>query len=170
MKTYYGHRGDQTEEIVNNMNYVYLLEKTAVVNKIPTPVKVMKMEYGRITSAFFEKQSTVDYHGVYQGLPICFDAKETELKNFPLKNLHQHQVDYMNDYTKIGKGVAFILCYCKSDKNYYYIPLKIINEYWDGYINDTGRKSIPFKELTNYIIPQRDGLPDYLKIIDKLEK
>ena len=57
-----------------------------------------------------------------------------------------------------------------NQNNYYYIPLSVINKYWDAALSETGRKSIPFKELTDYIIPQRDGLPDYLKVIDKLKK
>lgn len=168
MKQYYGHRGDVTENILNNINYVYLIEKTAVVNKIPTPVKVMKLEYGRITSGFFETQSTVDYHGAYQGIPICFDAKETEATSFPLKNLHQHQVDYMNNFSKIGKGISFIICFSKKHNIYYFLPLNVINKYWEGYIYDTGRKSIPFNDNGIFKIPLRDGLPDYLKIIDKI--
>lgn len=168
MKHYVGHRGDITENILNNIHYVYLLEKKAVINKIPTPVKVMKLEYGRITSAFFETQSTVDYHGAYKGIPICFDAKETEQASFPLKNIHQHQVDYMNDFSKIGQGIAFIICYSKKKNIYFLIPLETINKYWSGYIQDTGRKSIPFSDETIYTIPLRDGLPDYLKIVDKI--
>lgn len=164
MRHYYGHRGDQTENIINNINYVYLIEKQAVVNKIPTPVKVLKFDKGMI-SGFFETQSTVDYHGAANGVPICFDAKETEDASFPLKNLHQHQVDYMNNFTKIGKGISFIVCFSKKRNKYYFIPLDIINKYWNGYISNTGRKSIPFSDLEEYEIPLRDGLPDYLKLM-----
>lgn len=163
----YGHRGDATEEIVNNINYLYLIEKTAVVNKIPTPVKVTRYENGKILLGFFETQSTVDYHGAYNGIPICFDAKETNLSSFPLKNLHQHQVDYMNDFNKIGKGIAFILCHCSKNNTYYYMPIKLINKYWDAALSNLGRKSIPFKELEHYKIPIRDGLPDYLEMVKK---
>ncbi len=38
-----------------------------------------------ISKGFFEERSTVDYIGLVQGYPICFDAKETKLKTLPVK-------------------------------------------------------------------------------------
>ena len=36
----------------------------------------MDKENRHITLAYFEQRSTVDYIGVVQGIPVCFDAKE----------------------------------------------------------------------------------------------
>ena len=44
-----------------------------------------------ITLAYFDKKSTVDYIGVVQGIPVCFDAKECRTDSFPLQNIHGHQ-------------------------------------------------------------------------------
>lgn len=159
-------RGEETEILVDYMNDQYKIRKVAVFDKIPTPIKVLRMAYGKITEGYYEKKSTVDYHGVYKGKAICFDAKETERPSLPLSNIHQHQVDYMNDFEYHG-GLAFILAYFKKTQNYYLIPLSMINEYWED-MNKGGRKSIPEKDIPEELkIPDAYGLPDYLKIVDQ---
>ena len=78
-----GHRGDFTEEIINHTNDYLLKHNLALINKIPTPVKVIKREGGKITDAFFEEKGLLDYIGVCQGLPIAFDAKNKTKKVSP---------------------------------------------------------------------------------------
>lgn len=157
------HRGDETENLINSINYIYLLEKTAVIDKIPTPIKVLsKDKQGFISKACFEKDSTVDYYGSYNSISFCFDAKETLLKNLPLKNIHAHQVEYMKNFNEIGKGFSFILCHEKTTNTFYFITLEKLLYYWENQFKENGRKSIPFAELKDCIIPKREGLPNYI--------
>ena len=81
-----GLRGSTLEELVNMANEVYRKEGIALVQKIPTPIKPVEFDSERrtISLAYFEQRSTVDYMGVLQGIPICFDAKETAQKNLPV--------------------------------------------------------------------------------------
>ena len=74
-----GLRGSSFEEIINFTNERYRQSGLALFQKIPTPITPVRMdeETRTITLAYFEKQSTVDYIGVAQGIPIAFDAKET---------------------------------------------------------------------------------------------
>lgn len=75
----------------------------------------------------------------------------------------------MNDYAKHG-GYSFIICEFKKIKKYYFIPLEILNEYWEG-MSKGGRKSIPISALDDkYIIPLKGDLPDYIKVLDKYIK
>ena len=53
-----------------------------------------------LLSAYFDKKSTVDYIGVIQGVPVCFDAKECAADTFALQNIHEHQVLFMRDFEK----------------------------------------------------------------------
>lgn len=55
-------------------------------------------------------KSTVDYIGVVQGIPVCFDAKETAVDIFPLQNIHEHQVNFMSDFEK-QQGI-FVYNFC----------------------------------------------------------
>ena len=50
--------------------------------------------------AYFEQKSTVDYIGAAQGIPIAFDAKECAKDTFTLANIHQNQVDFMENISE----------------------------------------------------------------------
>ena len=73
-----GLRGSTLEDIVNRTNEYYMEQNLALIQKIPTPITPVRMdkEHRQITLAYFEQRSTVDYIGVVQGIPVCFDAKE----------------------------------------------------------------------------------------------
>ena len=85
-----GLRGSQLEENLNITNKIYLEQGLAVVQKIPTSIKPVELDpaKGTIKLAYFEEKSTVDYLGNIQGIPVCFDAKETSQKRLPIANIH----------------------------------------------------------------------------------
>ncbi len=88
-----GLRGSVLEELINYTNEKYRQQKLALVQKIPTSIKPVRFDKTKrhITLAYFDQKSTVDYIGVVQGIPICFDAKECAKDIFPLQNIHEHQ-------------------------------------------------------------------------------
>ena len=106
-----GLRGSSLETLINFTNDFYRQKGLALFQKIPTPITPVKVnnEKRRITLAYFEQQSTVDYMGVVQGIPVCFDAKETTLKSLPIQNIHPHQIQFMNDFQKSGTRRRFPL-------------------------------------------------------------
>ena len=73
-----------------------------MIQKVPTPITPINIDKDtrHITLAYFDRKSTVDYLGVVQGIPVCFDAKECAEDTFPLVNVHEHQVRYMTDFEK----------------------------------------------------------------------
>ena len=89
-----GLRGSTLEDMVNRTNEKYAEAGLALIQKIPTPITPVKMdkESRQITLAFFEQKSTVDYIGVVQGIPVCFDAKESHTATFPRANIRPPQV------------------------------------------------------------------------------
>ena len=63
-------RGMALENDLNLSNEYYRDANLAIITKRPTPIKVVKVDYTngpKIIEAFFEKQSTTDYNGVYKG-------------------------------------------------------------------------------------------------------
>ncbi len=153
-----GLRGSALEELVNRTNEAYDRDGLAIVQKIPTPITPTKIDSQRrlITEAYFEQRSTVDYIGVCQGIPICFDAKQCSKKSLPLQNIHEHQIDFMKKFQE-QKGIAFLLVnFTESDKSYF-LPFE---DLYDFYLKSQngGRKSIPsevFKE--EYLIHNKKG-------------
>ena len=115
-----GLRGSALEEMINRTNERYLEKHLALIQKIPTPITPVKMdkEHRHITLAYFEQRSTVDYIGAVQGIPVCFDAKECVADTFPLQNIHEHQVKFMEEFERQG-GIAFLLIYYTAKSKLY---------------------------------------------------
>ena len=103
-----GLRGSTLEEFINRTNECYRENHLALIQKVPTPITPIKIDQQNrhITLAYFDQKSTVDYIGAVQGIPVCFDAKECQTDTFPLQNIHQHQVDFMQEFERQG-GIAF---------------------------------------------------------------
>ena len=141
----------------------------ALIQKIPTPITPINIDKKsrHITLAYFEKKSTVDYIGVVQGIPVCFDAKECAVDTFSLQNIHEHQVVFMEQFEKQG-GVAFFLIYYTHKELFYYLPYEMLRFFWDR-AQSGGRKSFRIEELNpEYIIPKKQGiLVPYLDILSK---
>ena len=104
-----GLRGSTLEEMVNRTNEWYQEKGLALMQKIPTPITPVKMdkEHRQITLAYFDQRSTVDYIGAVQGIPVCFDAKECVADTFPLQNIHEHQVRFMEAFERQDGGSVY---------------------------------------------------------------
>ena len=154
-----GLRGSTLEDMINRTNEKYSDSGLALIQKVPTPITPIKIdkEHRQITLAYFDQKSTVDYIGVVQGLPVCFDAKECASDTFALQNIHQHQVTFMEKFEKQG-GIAFFLIYYTHKDILYYLPLEMLLFFWNR-ANEGGRKSFRFDELNpDYILPQKHGI------------
>jgi len=164
-----GLRGSILEELINHCNDKYLENNLALIQKIPTPIKPINIdkETRHITLAYFDQKSTVDYIGVVQGIPVCFDAKECSSNTFPIQNIHEHQMDFMSNFEKQG-GVAFIILYFSNYDEKYYIPFTDILFFWNR-SKEGGRKSFTYDEVNKeYKIRSVRGIMvHYIEMIQK---
>lgn len=154
-----GLRGSALEELVNRTNEQYREKGLALIQKVPTPITPIKIdkEHRHITLAYFEKKSTVDYIGAVQGVPVCFDAKECRTDAFPLANIHEHQVSFMQDFER-QEGVAFLLLYFSHRNEFYYLRFADMMKFWERRENG-GRKSFLLCELDPaYFLPPKSGV------------
>ena len=93
-----GLRGSTLEDMINYTNTRYEEMGLALIQKVPTPITPVRIDKERrhITLAYFDKVSTVDYIGAVQGIPDLFlTSKECAADTFPLQNVHEHQVSFM---------------------------------------------------------------------------
>ena len=172
MQTNYSSRGMGLENILNQTNELYRLQKRAVIHKKPTPIQVVKVNYparnaAQITEAYYRHASTTDYNGVYKGRYIDFEAKETKNKSsFPLKNIHKHQLDHMKECCEQG-GIAFVIFYFSSLKEYYLLEYKMIEEF----INESSstRQSIPLTYIQEKGKPIQLSLQMTLNYLDAVD-
>jgi recombination protein U len=163
-----GLRGSTLEEYLNRTNEKYLEQGLALIQKIPTPITPVQIdkEHRHITLAYFEQRSTVDYIGAVQGLPVCFDAKECNADTFPLQNLHEHQVAFMEQFEK-QEGISFLIIYFSARNELYYMPFREIQLFWER-AQEGGRKSIRYDELNpRYFMELKNGC--FVPYLDTLQ-
>ncbi len=162
-----GLRGSTLEEYINQTNEVYRNNQLALVQKIPTPITPINIDKTNrhITLAYFDQKSTVDYIGLVQGVPICFDAKECATDTFPLANIHEHQVAFMRDFEK-QDGISFLLLSFTRREEFYYMKYQEMMKFWRR-MQKGGRKSFRREELDadcffgrrgNLLVPYLDQL------------
>ncbi len=143
----HGLRGSTLERMINATNQQYLEAGLALIQKIPTPITPIDIDKKskHITLAYFNQKSTVDYIGVVQGIPVCFDAKECAGDTFALHNVHAHQIQFMENFEK-QQGIAFLIIYYTNRDAFYYMPFSDIKRFWDR-CEAGGRKSFRFEEI-----------------------
>ncbi len=164
-----GLRGSTLEEFVNRTNEKYLENGLALIQKIPTPITPINIdkETRHITLAYFDQKSTVDYIGAVQGIPVCFDAKECHTDTFPLANVHEHQVQFMENF-EAQKGIAFFLLFFTHRNEFYYLRLEKLLEFWNR-AKEGGRKSFRYEELEpDYFLAGKSGI--LVPYLDGLQK
>lgn len=164
-----GLRGSVLEDLINMTNDVYRRKGLAIIQKIPTPIKPIEIDNTKrvITLAYFEQKSTVDYIGAVQGIPVCFDAKETSNKNLAIQNIHRHQIDFMSEFEKHG-GLSFLLVNFAVSNTFFFMPFKDLIQHYERYLGD-GRKSIAYADFNkDYEIKSGNGVAlDYISAINK---
>src|SRR5574344_96986 len=163
-------RGMSLEHDINISNEYYLEKDICLITKRPTPINVVKVDYSsgeRITDAYFERQSTTDYNGVYKGRYIDFEAKSViSHTSFPLRNISTHQIKHLEEVNKHG-GIAFFIINFVTLEETYLLDAKYIVSFYKGQI----RKSIPYEEIkSNGILIKEGYYPrlDYIKAVDEL--
>lgn len=149
-------RGKALEKTANKANIEYRKKKSALVEKVPTPIMIT-------SDGLIPKPSTVDYVGLLNGGQfLAFDAKETKVTTrFDLKNIHAHQRAYLN-YVEELEGIAFFLIHFTEhyDDKAYVVPMWLINYWWES----DERKSIPYDEFPEHCILVDTN--NYLKFLD----
>ena len=163
-----GLRGSALEELLNVSNDIYKNSGIALIQKIPTPITPMEIDKTsrHITLAYFDRRSTVDYIGVVQGIPVCFDAKECAEDTFPLANVHEHQIDFMKRFEE-QKGISFLILSFTAREEVYLVPFREVYRFWRR-METGGRKSFTYSELDRRF-PVRRSREVPLHYLEQLE-
>jgi recombination protein U len=165
-----GNRGMGLEEDINITNQFYKDKDLCLITKRPTPINVVKVDYSHgavITNAYFEKQSTTDYNGVYKSRYIDFEAKSTQSKtSLPLSNIPSQQVEHLKRVIRHGGIAFFIIEFASLNEVFLLDASHVIN-----FVNAKEGRSLSYvfiKENGKQI--KRGFLPrlDYLAIVEEL--
>lgn len=163
-------RGMDLESDINASNEYYREHDLCLITKRPTPINIVKVDYSKgaiITNAYFEKQSTTDYNGVYKGRYIDFEAKQTKSKtSFPLANIPPQQIDHLKRVIAQGGIAFFIIEFVARNETFLLDASYVIHFYENG-----DRKSIPYDKFLEVGHQIKRGFAprlDYLPIVDKI--
>lgn len=163
-----GNRGMSFEEDINQSNAYYNDNNICLITKRPTPINIVKVDYSKgakITNAYFEKQSTTDYNGVYKSRYIDFEAKNTKNKtSFPLANIPIQQIEHLKRVIKHG-GIAFFLIQFESLLKVYLLDASYVIHFYE----EGDRKSIPIDVIEKEGIEIEQGLNPRLNYIKAVE-
>jgi recombination protein U len=170
----YGHRGMAFEALLDYAHIEYEQQNIAIIDKIPTPVTVLKMEHGKIVDGFYAKKGLVDYTGTYRQRPIWFDAKSTiGTSRFPLSFVHEHQVERLLKHQRCG-AICFLLFSFEKLGKVFLMSLKNFMFYWNRqFEGKRGYKSIPYEDFATYafeVTASNRCVLDYLIVVDALLK
>ena len=170
---HFEHRGMVFEHALNKSNEYYRNHDIAYIYKKPTPVQIVKVDYpkrssAKIVEAYYQTPSTTDYNGIYKGKYIDYEAKETNNKSFPFKNIFPHQLDHLKNVSRHG-GIAFVIIFFRTLEKVYLIDINEFMKYYDS----KERQSITFEKITEIGAEVKIGYSpeiDYIKTIDEYYK
>ncbi|GED17219.1 Holliday junction resolvase RecU [Aneurinibacillus migulanus] len=170
-KSSFANRGMAFEQQLDYTNRLYEQQGIAVINKRPTPVKILGRNTRGMVNGYLEKPSTVDYDGTYTGRSVVFEAKSTkELTRFPLDNVHEHQVEYLAKCHGCG-AISFMLVEFANHQIVYLLPYEVLEWYWQrAKTGGRGTKSIPLQDFDvhAYQVPPGRVPVDYLQVVEKV--
>ena len=164
-----GLRGATLEDLINRTKELYKEHGLCLVQKIPTPITPIRMnsDHTQITLAYFDQKSTVDYIGAVQGIPVCFAATDCAVDTFSLANIHEHQMNFMEEFEKQG-GISFIIIYYSHIERFCYVRFAKLKEFWDR-MNSGGRKSFRQEELEEgFDLKSHEGI--FVPYLDGIKK
>ena len=98
-----GLRGSTLEDMVNRTNERYLEQELALIQKIPTPITPVRMDkehrqiHWRISNSAVRWITSVPYREFQSALMQKSDNADT----FPLQNIHEHQIIFMENLSQI---------------------------------------------------------------------
>lgn len=175
-KINHSNRGMSFENMINETNEFYLSNNIAIIHKKPIPIQIVKVDYPSrsgavIKEAYYKVPSTTDYNGLYKGIYIDFEAKESVSKSsFPLSNIHSHQITHLSQIIDHG-GISFLLIFLKKLDEIYLLETKELLPFVAR--SKSGRKSISIEELRSKGHLIKEGYAprvDYLKTINEIIK
>lgn len=118
---------------------------------------------GGFDGARFHRKSGLDFIGVYKGLAITFDAKESKQSSFPMANIADHQIATMRRFQKHG-GFAFLLVNLTKYREVFLISASDVLE-----LLDDGKRSITHQYFVEHgvlVRPGRNVTVDYLSALE----
>ncbi len=114
----YKNKGMYSEDLVNKTCEYYLVNEIAFISKRFLPIQILEKKENKVKGILLNK-STVDYNGMYNGLYIDFEVKETNKDYFNLDILKKHQKEHLFLINKLN-GISFLIVGFISEQDHFF--------------------------------------------------
>lgn len=152
------------ESIINKTIEIYRTHDLAIFHKRPLSINFSGVENGKlkIKEGWIKSKSTADYYGIYKGTFIAFEAKSTNLNSLPLRNIKDHQFQYLKDINR-HFGFGFLIVGFNLFNEYFLITLETIEKI------ESKSLSIELARKEGYLLDLiYPGMIDFIPILEKL--
>ena len=112
-------KGMYIETIVNNSIKFYCLNKIALFRKQGLQIKVISVNDDNVVGKLASK-CDVDYYGIYKGRFIAIETKQTKNNFFDVRNILDHQIDFLTNIINYG-GLSYLIIYFQNSNTVYFI-------------------------------------------------
>lgn len=150
-KSVYADRGKWLEDALSYSGKIAMSRSEGALVKMATPYAMPIGSDGE--RKLVRKVSTVDFIGHVCGIPVACDAKATKGRSLPLKNVHDHQVNFLLGWEDAG-GLGALIVGFESDGAWLVSP-----SWFAGTRDNIDRKSIPVDMVREASIDPRDVVP-----------
>lgn len=155
--------GKNFEDQIESICDVYKLNKLAIIEKTPEPMKVLRHIENGLFETVFTKSAQPDFKGTLKGgQTVVFDAKFTEAEKITYQALSDFQREALTNYSELG-AMAFVLVGFFDGSMY-----RVDIETWNNMKEIFGRKHIKKEELEKMSIKAKkaqNGIIDFLGIM-----
>ncbi|MBG0731012.1 Holliday junction resolvase RecU [Mycoplasma sp. 'Moose RK'] len=155
-------RGMFLEKVINETIEFYNQNDIAIFHKKNLDISFKSVNKDlNITNGYIFRKSTVDYYGIYKGVFVAFEAKSTNENALNLKQIPEHQLNYLRKIRK-HYGCAFFVIFFKQLEKFYILNVDKISNL---------KKSIPvdFVKKEGFEIQLTyPGIIDFIHFIDQM--
>jgi len=168
-------KGMLLENMIDEANRVYAAHGRAHINNTNPPITIRSRRRSIVTGCL-EGKSAVDYWGVIRGgRAVCFDAKEVDGTNLPVRRISPHQLDDMRACEEMGGIAGVIVMMTHGDTRIYWVEYELL-AVAAARAENGGRKSISAAEIRECpeILPESiatrcDWLPVVVRIDQRIQ-
>ncbi|MBR2651327.1 Holliday junction resolvase RecU [bacterium] len=128
-------KGMYIETIVNNSIKFYCLNKIALFRKQGLQIKVISVNDDNVVGKLASK-CDVDYYGIYKGRFIAIETKQTKNNFFDVRNILDHQIDFLTNIINYG-GLSYLIIYFQNSNTVYFIDYQ---KFYFSFIKSTTAK------------------------------
>ena len=171
--TIYANRGQTFESYIEYSNDKYYRKGEGLIFKQHTHFLPIRDRFGKIVSCKVDQKAICDYVGIFNGIAVAIEAKETKNGRIRFDAVQPHQADFLFKFRKMG-GQSFVVV-SFDFKRFFCIPwvywwawsekaqdVDMPDEYWGWELPD--KKSVRPEDLLPEweVKPGKDGALDYL--------